>query len=308
VTKPPFELPEIVYWFRLPDNEELLMSLTLATLRCFMVVVRAIQRDRNAGRISLHQIADRAKISRKSAQRAIVKLVEQGLLNCDKHPGVTPVYHLPFSWIEKENRRSPVGDRSKAWKVTKGDRHPSPTGDLNRSPTGDTHLELSESSERLSAFASRSEQHRRSSSGTDDDAVRSAIEQVRAALSERAVVSCAFGDSDKAVVREMLAGGATVENIQHAILEGCARKLKMGSVVAGADLVWKGGVSPINSMAYFKPVLDEVRDTEVSQGYTDHLKDFLKRFEPRWLASRRGPGRSGTEVGRTRSAAGGGVS
>src|SRR5438045_8905845 len=100
-----------VFWFRLPDDEGMLMSLKPGELRCYLVVTRAIQRDCNEGRISVSQVAGRAKISRKSAQDALAKVVSKGLLKCEKRDGTTAIYRLPFSWKEKD--RSPTRDQSK---------------------------------------------------------------------------------------------------------------------------------------------------------------------------------------------------
>lgn len=40
---------QAVYWWRIPDIEDVLMSLRPAELKCYLIITRAIQRDRNAG-------------------------------------------------------------------------------------------------------------------------------------------------------------------------------------------------------------------------------------------------------------------
>jgi hypothetical protein len=56
-----------LFWFRVPDVESGLMSLKPAQLKCYLVVLRAIQRDRNRGLISVRQVAKRARLSVNSA-------------------------------------------------------------------------------------------------------------------------------------------------------------------------------------------------------------------------------------------------
>ena len=46
----PTNQPGAAFWWRLPDDETALMSLGLAELKCYLVVARAIQRDRNGGK------------------------------------------------------------------------------------------------------------------------------------------------------------------------------------------------------------------------------------------------------------------
>jgi hypothetical protein len=70
-----------MYWFRVPDVESGLMSLKPAQLRCYLVVISAIQRDRNRGLISVRQVARRARLSVNSAQLALTHLVLTGWLN-----------------------------------------------------------------------------------------------------------------------------------------------------------------------------------------------------------------------------------
>ena len=40
------------FWFRLPDEEQMLMKLTPAQFRCYHVVMRDIQRSKNAGYVA----------------------------------------------------------------------------------------------------------------------------------------------------------------------------------------------------------------------------------------------------------------
>lgn len=138
-------------------------------------------------------------------------------------------------------------------------------------------------------------QHR-SSSAPKDDAVRSALEEVEAALRQRAVVRCVFCEREKRVVQDWLADGVTVELLLRAILLGCQRKVK-------ADLN-SGTRSPIVSIRYFALIVDEVRKLEdgvqvggvaqpLDPGHWKRVESWLKRYEPQWLDFRTEPERSG---------------
>jgi hypothetical protein len=90
-----------LFWFRVPDVESGLMSLKPAQLKCYLVVLRAIQRDRNRGLISVRQVARRARLSVNSAQAALTHLVDNGWLNRESKPRATSVYTLPHAWVER---------------------------------------------------------------------------------------------------------------------------------------------------------------------------------------------------------------
>jgi|GEM_PF-3354789 len=84
-----------VYWWKVPDDEELLMSLRPAELRCYLVVVRSIQRDQWGGCISLRQVATRAKLGIRHARTALDSIVAKGLLDRETRTKAMPRYALP---------------------------------------------------------------------------------------------------------------------------------------------------------------------------------------------------------------------
>lgn len=147
------------YWFRLPDDEAGLMSMRPAEFKCYVVVLRAVQRDRNAGKISTRQVGKRAGISFQHAHEALSSLSGAGWLRTTCEPGKTAVYSLPHSWNtlhcsptgehpDQQNNvnYSPRGEQS--------DAGCSPTGEQHCSPTGEQHLESSEKEKTSSpAFA-----------------------------------------------------------------------------------------------------------------------------------------------------------
>jgi len=138
------------YWFRVPDDETTLMSLPPAQFKCYMVVLRAIQRDRNAGRISVRQVAARARITSPHAHKALRALFRRGLLECEVRPRTTAVYSLPFRWT---GDCIPIGEQipSKCVPVRKQQlANPEnavrlSAGEQTCDPVGKRHLENSES-------------------------------------------------------------------------------------------------------------------------------------------------------------------
>jgi hypothetical protein len=182
------------FWFRLPDEEQMLMKLTPAQFRCYHVVMREIQRSKNAGLISTRQVAERTGISLRHTHAALAALVMQGHLKNEKRPGAITKYSMPFTWYEKDSRsstdepsqksgRSPTGKQSTSRPSTDGRLRPtiqtvpagqpetpvdlpvgaphrSPVGKQHCSPTGEQHLESSECSEpALSEFVVEEREH-----------------------------------------------------------------------------------------------------------------------------------------------------
>ena len=149
-----------VYWWRVPDDEAALMSLRPAELKCYLVVLRAIQRDKNAGMISERQVSQRAGVTFRHVHGALARLVELGWLCREGKLGATATYSLPHSWnignciptgnqleAEPAQNRFPTGNQLNGESDPKGNHHRFPTGDQNRFPTGNQHLEFLESSE-----------------------------------------------------------------------------------------------------------------------------------------------------------------
>jgi len=153
---------EGMFWFRFPEDETLFMTLRPAELKCYLVVVRAIQRDRNGGKISERQIAARACVAPRHAHDALARLVELGRLRRDGTPGSVTTYALPFAW--NGPNCIPTGERSK--QVEQSDRTPTgkqldrrqqgvcaPVGIQHCTPRGEQHLESSENTHTRGARA-----------------------------------------------------------------------------------------------------------------------------------------------------------
>ncbi len=167
-TNRPSGAPE-VYWWKLPDDEERLMALKPAELRCYLVVLRAIQQDKNAGLISERQVSKRARVTFRHAHSALVRLVKSGWLCRDGRPGATATYSLPHAWkgsnciplgnqlvsdagvnrFPTGNQLTaathpnciPTGDQFDGDSAPQGNHHRFPTGDQDRFPTGNQHLD-----------------------------------------------------------------------------------------------------------------------------------------------------------------------
>lgn len=98
---------EPVYWFRLPDEIEYLMSLKPAELRVYLVIAHSIQKDRHAGLLSDRQIAKRAGIGVRHVCRGKKRLLLDGKIIVEVQPGRTAKYRLPHGW--KTTNCVPVG-------------------------------------------------------------------------------------------------------------------------------------------------------------------------------------------------------
>jgi hypothetical protein len=138
------------YWWRLPDDEPALMGLGLAELRCYLVVMRAIQRDRNRGRLSVRQIAERARLSSLGHVHSVLAgLVKRGMLVCDVRPGSTAVYRLPALWKGDVNCSAGV-EQLRAPLAAVPEQRRSAAVEQNCSAGVEQHLEYLENSELLS--------------------------------------------------------------------------------------------------------------------------------------------------------------
>jgi hypothetical protein len=122
------------YWFRIPAELNVLMGLSPAQLRVYLVVTHAIQRDRNGGLMSWSQIGQRAGLSRRHVGEAIETLCQGGLLvrvnrvrgavmrDPAEWNGRTVKYANPIQWRQRDSENQfPTGHQS----VENPDREPS---------------------------------------------------------------------------------------------------------------------------------------------------------------------------------------
>lgn len=133
-------------------------------------------------RLSIRQIADRARVGKRHAEEAITSLLSRGLLNCKTRPGATAVYSLPAAWKgdscplegrqsadERGANRTPVGGQLEV----AGGQHLPPTGGQNCPPAGGQHLEPSEKLESSSRSSTVARPASRARGGTTTSPVES---------------------------------------------------------------------------------------------------------------------------------------
>jgi hypothetical protein len=123
--------------------------------------------------------------------------------------------------------------------------------------------------------------YERRQSAAENDAGDEFVAAIRRLLDERACVrQGSFSTADAILARQWLARGATLEQVEHAILLGCSRKY----------VAWRnhqGQAVPIASLRYFEPVLEELEKTSVSPLYWEYTRSRMERMEKLWIQSRR---------------------
>ena len=111
---------------------------------------------------------------------------------------------------------------------------------------------------------------------SDDPAASSYVEQVRQILAERACIRTPMSTADELLAREWHAQGVTIEQVSQAVLMGCARKY----------VSWRNGAprTPIGSLAYFQPILAEVKDQVAPGEYWEFTRHRIERMEKLWIS------------------------
>jgi hypothetical protein len=110
-----------------------------------------------------------------------------------------------------------------------------------------------------------------SPSRTVDD---ESVDRVRRLLAERSCVAASFSTADEILARKWLENGVSVQRIEQAILLGCARKY----------VAWRNhrDSTPIRSLHYFEPVLEEIDRLEISSDYWTYVRSRMRRMEQLW--------------------------
>ena len=117
----------------------------------------------------------------------------------------------------------------------------------------------------------REESHR-----PDDPELCAYLEQVRNILAERACIRTPFSTTDELLAREWHAQGVTIEHIGQAVLMGCSRKY----------ISWRNGAppTPIGSLAYFQPILAELKEQSAAAEYWEFTRYRIQRMEKLWIS------------------------
>ncbi len=110
----------------------------------------------------------------------------------------------------------------------------------------------------------------------DDPELSSYLDQIRNILAERACIRTLFSTTDELLAREWYARGVTIECVGQAVLTGCARKY----------VSWRNGAprTPIGSLAYFEPILAEVREQNAPAEYWEFTRHRIERMERLWIS------------------------
>lgn len=101
------------------------------------------------------------------------------------------------------------------------------------------------------------------------------VEQVRTRLLKYPIVRSSFGAADQKLARELFRKGVSLDHLDRALLLGLTRKY--------VSTLNSLGTSPIYSLSYFLPLLDEVAQTESSGRYWEYLRRRLDDLNTAWL-------------------------
>ncbi len=101
------------------------------------------------------------------------------------------------------------------------------------------------------------------------------VEQVRTRMLEYPIVRSSFGAADRKLAVELFRKGVGLDQIERAFLLGLSRKY--------ISCLSSTAASPIYSLSYFLPLLDEVAHTEVATRYWDYVRGRLDGLNAAWL-------------------------
>src|SRR5450432_3946370 len=103
------------------------------------------------------------------------------------------------------------------------------------------------------------------------DTLAGYVEQVRRLLGARHCVGNAFTRSDERLAAALFERKVLIEEIEHAVSLGCARKY--------VTLINRQCVDLIVSFSYFQNVIEEVRELKMSAEYWRHLQMRVGQME-----------------------------
>jgi len=117
------------------------------------------------------------------------------------------------------------------------------------------------------------------------------VQEVRSGLLKYPIVRSSFGAADEKLARELFSKGVSLEQLKRALLLGLTRKY--------ASSLNSLSSSPIYSLSYFLPLLDEVAQTVTSDRYWEYLRRRLDDLNAAWVTRSRSsqqPAESGKAV------------
>lgn len=102
------------------------------------------------------------------------------------------------------------------------------------------------------------------------------VARVRGLFLEPACVSSVFSAADAKLAAEWYRAGMSLDQVQRAILLGCARKY--------VALFSHPGGSPITCLQYFAGIVQEVATADMSLDYWRYLAARIRKMETQWRA------------------------
>jgi hypothetical protein len=101
------------------------------------------------------------------------------------------------------------------------------------------------------------------------------VRQLRKAFLKPACVRSAFTAADEKLALNLCRRGVGLEQVRRAIWLGCARKY--AAMLNGQTRL------PINSLAYFASLIEEVAEPQIPASYWEHVRSRMEEMEKRWL-------------------------
>jgi len=101
------------------------------------------------------------------------------------------------------------------------------------------------------------------------------VSQVQQQFLARACVSSSFSLADQRLARQWFEQGVPLERMEQTLLLGCTRKY----------VAWRNGQArtPIASLRYFEPILEEVSSQTGTLSYWSYLRSRMERLEKLWV-------------------------
>lgn len=119
--------------------------------------------------------------------------------------------------------------------------------------------------------------HKPAAASAEDPEQRLYISRVRGLFLEPACVRAVFSSADEKLAGDWHRAGVPLDQIERAILMGCARKY-----VALCN--HPGAATPISSLQYFAGPLEEIAAMEMPLNYWRYLAARVRKMETQWRA------------------------
>jgi hypothetical protein len=100
------------------------------------------------------------------------------------------------------------------------------------------------------------------------------VNEIKKMLKDRSCVRALLSTADEIQIRNWFDSGTGLQLIEQAILLGCVRKY----------VSWRNNQtrSLINSLAYFQPIIEELKDQKTDEEYWKYIRYRLVRMENHW--------------------------